>query len=92
VPPCCWQPEIAYQTASVVAGLRAVVLVARRSSRKPRAGAAASVPSLLTEATNFLNSRIRGRTLAEARQIETALTRNRVELDQLAQKVMRPAS
>src|ERR1700736_419888 len=33
--------------------------------------------SALVEATNFLNSRIRGRTLAEARlELETALTQN----------------
>jgi heat-inducible transcriptional repressor len=45
--------------------------------------------SALTEATNFLNARIRGRTLAEARlELETALTQSRVELDQLTQKVI----
>src|SRR5436309_6952841 len=45
--------------------------------------------SALTEATNFLNARIRGRTLAEARlELETALTRDRAELDQLTQKVI----
>lgn len=45
--------------------------------------------SALTEATNFLNARIRGRTLAEARlELETALTQNRAELDQLTQKVV----
>ena len=45
--------------------------------------------SALTEATNFLNARIRGRTLAEARlELETALTQNRTELDQLTQKVI----
>jgi heat-inducible transcriptional repressor len=45
--------------------------------------------SALTEATNFLNSRIRGRTLAEARlELETALTQSRAELDQLTQKVI----
>src|SRR3954471_1219691 len=45
--------------------------------------------SALTEATNFLNSRIRGRTLAEARlELETALTQSRTELDQLTQKVI----
>jgi len=45
--------------------------------------------SALTEATNFLNARIRGRTLAEARlELETALTQNRAELDQLTQKVI----
>src|SRR6201988_1262731 len=45
--------------------------------------------SVLIEATNFLNSRIRGRTLAEARlELETALTQSRAELYQLTQKVI----
>jgi heat-inducible transcriptional repressor len=45
--------------------------------------------SSLIEASNFLNARIRGRTLAEARlELETALTQNRAELDQLTQKVI----
>ncbi len=45
--------------------------------------------SALTEASNFLNARIRGRTLADARlELETALARDRVELDELAQKVI----
>ena len=45
--------------------------------------------SALTEASNFLNARIRGRTLAEARlELETALGEARAELDQLAQKVI----
>src|SRR5579872_2869284 len=45
--------------------------------------------SALMEATNFLNARIRGRTLAEARlELETALAQGRAELDQLAQKVI----
>ncbi len=45
--------------------------------------------SALTEASNFLNARIRGRTLAEARgELETALTEARSELDQLTQKVI----
>src|ERR1700732_5170905 len=45
--------------------------------------------SALTEATNFLNARIRGRTLAEARlELETALAQSRAELDQLTQKVI----
>src|ERR1700709_2778177 len=50
----------------------------------------AGVPSSgLVEAANFLNARIRGRTLAEARlELETALTQNRAELDQLTQKVI----
>jgi heat-inducible transcriptional repressor len=45
--------------------------------------------SALIEATNFLNARIRGRTLAEARlELETALAQSRAELDQLTQKVI----
>jgi heat-inducible transcriptional repressor len=43
--------------------------------------------SALVEATNFLNARIRGRTLADARvELERALDASRVELDQLTQK------
>jgi heat-inducible transcriptional repressor len=50
----------------------------------------AGVPSsALTEASNFLNARIRGRTLAEARlELETTLKQNQAELDQLTQKVI----
>ena len=49
--------------------------------------------SALVEATNFLNARIRGRTLAEARlELETALTQNRAEIDQLTQKVIAAGS
>ncbi|MCB1411683.1 MAG: heat-inducible transcriptional repressor HrcA [Xanthobacteraceae bacterium] len=45
--------------------------------------------SALTEASNFLNARIRGRTLAEARlELETAMAQSRSELDQLTQKVV----
>jgi heat-inducible transcriptional repressor len=45
--------------------------------------------SVLTEATNFLNARIRGRTLAEARaELESALEASRAELDQLTQKII----
>jgi heat-inducible transcriptional repressor len=45
--------------------------------------------SALTEASNFLNARLRGRTLAEARlELETALTQSKAELDQLTQKVI----
>jgi heat-inducible transcriptional repressor len=45
--------------------------------------------SALTEASNFLIARIRGRTLAEARlELETALAEDRAELDQLTQKVV----
>ncbi len=45
--------------------------------------------SSLTEAGNFLNSRIRGKTLAELRgEIERAVTEGQAELDQLTQKVI----
>jgi len=45
--------------------------------------------SALIEAGNFLNARIRGRTLGEARlELETALGQSRAELDQLTQKVI----
>jgi heat-inducible transcriptional repressor len=45
--------------------------------------------SALIEAGNFLNARIRGRTLAEARlELETALAQDRADLDQLTQKVI----
>src|SRR6202008_722013 len=45
--------------------------------------------SALTEATNFLNARIRGRTLAEAKaELETALEAGGAELDQLTQKII----
>jgi heat-inducible transcriptional repressor len=45
--------------------------------------------SALTEATNFLNARIRGRTLAEARaELERALVERRAELDQITQRVV----
>jgi heat-inducible transcriptional repressor len=45
--------------------------------------------SALTEATNFLNARIRGRTIADARaDLETALAANRAELDALTQKII----
>src|SRR5674476_272303 len=51
---------------------------------------AAGLPtSALTEASNFLNARIRGKTLAELRaEIETALTQGKAELDQLTQKII----
>jgi heat-inducible transcriptional repressor len=43
--------------------------------------------SALVEAGNFLNARIRGRTLAEARaELERALEADRAQLDQLTQK------
>jgi heat-inducible transcriptional repressor len=45
--------------------------------------------SSLTEAANFLNAHIRGKTLAEARtELEQALTAAQSELDQLTQKVV----
>jgi heat-inducible transcriptional repressor len=45
--------------------------------------------SALTEASNFLNARIRGRTLAEARaELERALQASKAELDQLTQKII----
>lgn len=45
--------------------------------------------SSLVEATNFLNARIRGRTLAEARaELERALAQARAELDQLTQRMI----
>jgi heat-inducible transcriptional repressor len=45
--------------------------------------------SALMEATNFLNARIRGKTLAEARgDLERALETARAEIDQLTQKVI----
>src|SRR5262249_15482956 len=45
--------------------------------------------SALAEATNFLNARIRGRTLAEAKQeLERALEAGKAELDQLTQKIV----
>ncbi len=45
--------------------------------------------SALTEATNFLNAHIRGKTLAEAKaDLEKALEAGRAELDQLTQKIV----
>ena len=49
--------------------------------------------SALVEAGNFLNSRIRGKTLDELRiEIETAVTQGKAELDQLTQKVISAGS
>jgi heat-inducible transcriptional repressor len=43
----------------------------------------------LTEASNFINAHVRGRTLAEARaELEKALAAARAELDQLTQKLI----
>jgi heat-inducible transcriptional repressor len=45
--------------------------------------------SALTEAGNFLNARIRGKTLADAKiELERALEAGRAELDQLTQKIV----
>jgi heat-inducible transcriptional repressor len=45
--------------------------------------------SSLVEATNFLNARIRGRTLAEAKaELEQAMEAGRAELDQLTQRII----
>jgi heat-inducible transcriptional repressor len=45
--------------------------------------------SALAEATNFLNARIRGKTLSEAKgDLERALETSRAELDQLTQKIV----
>jgi heat-inducible transcriptional repressor len=46
-------------------------------------------PSALVEAGNFLNARIRGKTLADLRdEIEKAVTEGQAELDQLTQKII----
>jgi len=46
-------------------------------------------PSALTEATNFLNARIRGRTIAEARgELDRAMEAGKAELDQLTQRIV----
>ncbi len=45
--------------------------------------------SALTEASNFLNAHVRGRTLAEAKgELEKALDAGKAELDQLTQKIV----
>ncbi|HWP27410.1 MAG TPA: heat-inducible transcriptional repressor HrcA [Xanthobacteraceae bacterium] len=45
--------------------------------------------SVLTEATNFLNARIRGKTLAEAKvELERSLEADRAELDALTKKIV----
>jgi heat-inducible transcriptional repressor len=68
-----------------------VVLVGEDGQVENRVlGLPPGVPSsALTEASNFLNARIIGRTLAEARlELENALAQRRAELDQLTQKVI----
>ena len=69
-----------------------VVLVGEDQSVENRIVAlpAGLPPSALTEATNYLNARIRGLTMGEARiTIETELTRAKAELDDLTQKVIK---
>ena len=45
--------------------------------------------SALTEASNFLNARVRGRTITEAKaELERALEAGRAELDQLTQRIV----
>jgi heat-inducible transcriptional repressor len=45
--------------------------------------------SALTEASNFVNARLRGKTLAEAKvELEKALEASRAELDQLTQRIV----
>jgi heat-inducible transcriptional repressor len=45
--------------------------------------------SALVEATNFLNARVRGKTLGEVKaELEQALTAARAELDELTQKIV----
>src|SRR6516164_7547898 len=68
-----------------------VVLVAEDGQVENRVlNVPAGLPtSALTEASNFLNARIRGKTLAELRgEIERAVTEGQAELDQLTQKVI----
>lgn len=68
-----------------------VVLVAEDGQVENRiVSVPAGLPtSALTEATNFLNARIRGRTLADAKaDLEAALVANQAELDQLTQKII----
>jgi len=68
-----------------------VVLVADDGQVENRIlGVPAGLPaSSLTEAANFLNARVRGRTLSEARfELESALAAAQAELDQLTQKII----
>src|SRR5262249_1095704 len=68
-----------------------VVLVGEDGQVENRVLALApGVPSsVLTEATNLRSGGMRGRRVGEARlEIETALTQDRAELDQLTQKVI----
>jgi heat-inducible transcriptional repressor len=68
-----------------------VVLVAEDGQVENRVlSLPAGLPSsALTEASNFLNARIRGRTLAEARaELERGLEAGKAELDQLTQRIV----
>jgi heat-inducible transcriptional repressor len=68
-----------------------VVLVAEDGQVENRVlSVAAGLPtSALSEASNFLNARIRGKTLADAKaELERALEAGKAELDQLTQKVI----
>ena len=68
-----------------------VVLVAEDGQVENRIiGVPAGVPqSTLSEASNFLNAHVRGRTLEEAKgEIEKALKAGEAELDQLTQKIV----
>src|SRR5438067_13909065 len=72
-------------------GRALVVLVAEDGQVENRSvSLPAGLPSsALTEATNFLNARIRGRTLAETKaEFERALEAGKAELDQLTQKIV----
>jgi len=68
-----------------------VVLVAEDGQVENRVvGLPAGLPaSALTEASNFLNAHVRGRTLAEAKaELEKALEAQRAQLDELTQKIV----
>src|SRR5262245_15585461 len=68
-----------------------VVLVAEDGQVENRVvGLPTGLPaSSLTEASNFLNAHVRGRTLAEAKaELEKALEAQRAQLDELTQKIV----
>ena len=68
-----------------------VILVSEEGQVENRIiGVPAGLPaSTLTEASNFLNSHVRGRTLAEAKaELEQALAARKAELDQLTQRIV----
>jgi heat-inducible transcriptional repressor len=71
-------------------GRALMVLVSDDGQVENRLLTLAGMPaSALTEAANFLNARIRGKTLAEVRaDLETAAASARAELDELTQKVV----